>query len=268
MPHSKPVNSQTGNVSTMAENATRLIDFDEGGSEALVHQRPDSLDPLAAAALAAPQTVPDQAAAPSPTIPRHPYLLGRDTCALVVVDMQAPFLNAIFERERLTQNVLLLCRAAALLNIPAIATVQYANAWAASCPKSPSAAEAPLTSPRQDVLFLRRLRRLFDALAQTGRKQVLLCGLETHICVSQTAHDLLHAGYQVHVAADAVSSRTVEKHKLGMERIATRGAPVRRRGRRLRMAARGRNARVQGDSKIGAVKARRDKALRTRQGGR
>ncbi len=47
----------------------------------------------------------------------------------------------------------------------------------------------------------------------------MLCGVETHICVSQTALDLMHRGYQVHVAADAVSSRSLEKHKLGMERM-------------------------------------------------
>ena len=57
------------------------------------------------------------------------------------------------------------------------------------------------------------------ALQETGRKQMLLCGVETHICVCQTACDLLHAGFAVHVAADAVSSRTTEKHTLGMERI-------------------------------------------------
>jgi nicotinamidase-related amidase len=61
------------------------------------------------------------------------------------------------------------------------------------------------------------------ALEATGRRQVLLCGVETHICVSQTAHDLAHAGYRVHVAADAVSSRSLEKHKLGMERIRDAG---------------------------------------------
>jgi nicotinamidase-related amidase len=226
MPHSKPVNSQTGNVSTMAENATRLIDFDEGGSEALVHQRPDSLDPLAAAALAAPQTVPDQAAAPPPTIPRHPYLLGRDTCALVVVDMQAPFLNAIFERERLTKNVLLLCRAAALLNVPAIATVQYAERMGGLVPEVADALPSGTADLALDKMCFSCAGSdaFLDALAQTGRRQILLCGLETHICVSQTAHDLLHAGYQVHVAADAVSSRTLEKHKLGMERIRDAGA--------------------------------------------
>jgi len=58
-----------------------------------------------------------------------------------------------------------------------------------------------------------------QAVTESGKKQIVLCGVETHICVSQTAHDLLHAGYQVHVVADAVSSRTLEKHKLGMERI-------------------------------------------------
>ena len=56
-------------------------------------------------------------------------------------------------------------------------------------------------------------------MAASGRQQILLCGVETHICVSQTALDLVHLGYQVHIAADAVSARSLEKHKLGMERM-------------------------------------------------
>ena len=56
-------------------------------------------------------------------------------------------------------------------------------------------------------------------LRSVGRTQILICGLETHICVTQTVLDLAAHGYQVHVAADAVSSRSVDKHKLGMERI-------------------------------------------------
>ncbi len=53
---------------------------------------------------------------------------------------------------------------------------------------------------------------------------MLLCGVETHVCVSQTAHDLLAAGYQVHVAADAVSSRTQANHKVGLRRLERAGA--------------------------------------------
>jgi nicotinamidase-related amidase len=57
-----------------------------------------------------------------------------------------------------------------------------------------------------------------------GRKQIVLVGMETHICISLTADDLLEAGYQVVVCPDAVSSRTLERHKLGMERIRDAGA--------------------------------------------
>lgn len=170
-------------------------------------------------------TPPD--AAPAATAARHPYLLGPDTCVLVVVDMQEPFLNAIFERERLTKNVELLCRAAAVLGVPIIATVQYAERMGGLIAEIKMA----LSGGAADVEPLDKLcfscagsPPFMAALQATGRKQVLLCGLETHICVSQTAHDLLHANYQVHVAADAVSSRTLERHKLGMERIRDAGA--------------------------------------------
>jgi len=160
------------------------------------------------------------------TAARHPQLLGRSTTVLVVVDMQEPFLSVIHERERLTENVTLLCRAATTLGIPAVATVQYASRMGGVVP-----AIAEALGSRADVEPLDKMcfscagsPDFLAALEATGHRQVLLCGVETHICVSQTAHDLLHAGYQVHVAADAVSSRTLERHKLGMERIRDAGA--------------------------------------------
>lgn len=158
---------------------------------------------------------------------RHPFLLGRDTTALVVVDMQEPFLSVIHERDRLTQNVLLLCRAAATLGIPAVATVQYASRMGGVAPAVADALGAAFTAEAaldKTCFSCAGAPEFIAALEATGRRQVLLCGVETHICVSQTAHDLLHAGYQVHVAADAVSSRTPERHKLGMERIRDAGA--------------------------------------------
>ncbi len=155
---------------------------------------------------------------------RHPYLLQRETSALVVVDMQEPFLGAIHEREPLTANVLLLCQAARLLGVPLLATVQYAARMGGVVP--PVAAVLPQgVEPLDKLCFSCAGSDAFaGSLAATGRRQVLLCGVETHICVSQTAHDLLAAGYQVHVAADAVSSRSLEKHKLGMERVRDAGA--------------------------------------------
>lgn len=150
---------------------------------------------------------------------RHPDLLDREASLLIVVDMQEPFLGAVEGRERLTQNVLLLCRAARILGVPTLATVQYAARMGGLVPEVAEALGEGVEALDKLCFSCGGSEPFARMLAASGRRQVLLCGVETHICVSQTAHDLLHAGYQVHVAADAVSSRTMERHKLGMERI-------------------------------------------------
>jgi len=133
--------------------------------------------------------------------------------------MQEPFLAAIHGREALVNNVLLLSRAARILNIPLLSTVQYAARMGNTVPEVAEAL-GETAAPIDKMCFSCAGSDAFiNALEATKKKQVVLCGVETHICVSQTAHDLTQAGYAVHVAADAVSSRTLEKHKLGMERI-------------------------------------------------
>ncbi len=151
---------------------------------------------------------------------RHPHLLERSDTLLVVVDMQEPFLRGIYERVRLTENVRLLVQAAALLDIPVISTVQYAERMGGLVPEVSEILPVNTGAPLDKLCFSCAGSAAFtDLLMEAGRKQILLCGVETHICVSQTALDLAHQGYQVHVAADAVSARTLEKHKLGMERM-------------------------------------------------
>jgi nicotinamidase-related amidase len=159
---------------------------------------------------------------PQTSFERHPALLRRDDTALVVVDMQEPFLGAIYGRDALTANVTLLCRAARVLSVPILATVQYATRLGGMVAE---VAEAIGSSEATDKMCFSCAgsEAFAAALTATGRRQILICGVETHICVSQTAHDLLHAGYQAHVAPDAVSSRTLEKHKMGMERIRDAG---------------------------------------------
>jgi nicotinamidase-related amidase len=162
---------------------------------------------------------------------RHPTLLDRNSSVLLVVDMQEPFLNVIHARDALLNNVLQLCKAAAILDVPILMTTQYATRMGPVVPPvlhaidGASARVRGLAHPVIDKMsFSCAGSELFDrALESQGRKQVVLCGVETHICVSQTAHDLRYNGYQVHVCADGVSARSLEKHKLGMERIRDSG---------------------------------------------
>ena len=151
---------------------------------------------------------------------RHPNLLDRNTTLLIIIDMQEPFLSVIHERVRLTENVQLLAQAAAVLNIPVLSTVQYAERMGGIVPEIAEVLPQNAPKPVDKLDFsCARSEEFMAQVMATGRRQILLCGVETHICVSQTALDLVHHGYQVHVAADAVSSRTLEKHKLGMERM-------------------------------------------------
>lgn len=156
---------------------------------------------------------------------RHPHILDPKQTVLVMVDMQEPFLQVMHDRERLVANVRLLVQTAVTLGVPVIQTTQYAERMGDVVPEITvlfcdfSAAR----STDKLCFSCARADGFLQGIASSDRRQILVCGVETHICVSQTALDLVHHGYQVHVAADAVSSRTLEKHKLGMERMRDSG---------------------------------------------
>jgi nicotinamidase-related amidase len=148
-----------------------------------------------------------------------------EQCALVVVDIQEKLLPPIWEKERLVKNAQLLIRLAGILKIPALVTTQYAKGLGATVPDI--ALLLPENSPIDKEMF-----SCFgcDAFCSTlkrlpgQRTTLLLCGMETHICVMQTALGALREGYLVHVASDAVSSRTELNWRIGLDRIRAAGA--------------------------------------------
>jgi nicotinamidase-related amidase len=148
-----------------------------------------------------------------------------EQCALIVVDMQKKLLPPIWEKERLVRNVQLLIRLAGILKIPSIVTTQYAKGLGETVP---DIADLLPDTPSIDKLMFSCFGS--DAFCSTlkrlpgHRTTVLLCGMETHICVMQTALGALREGYLVHVASDAVSSRTELNWKIGLERVRAAGA--------------------------------------------
>ncbi len=148
-----------------------------------------------------------------------------EQCALVVVDIQEKLLPPIWEKERLVRNAQLLIRLAGLLKIPALVTTQYAKGLGATVPDIASL--LPENSPIDKQMF-----SCFgsDAFCSTlkrlpgQRTTLLLCGMETHICVMQTALGALSEGYLVHVASDAASSRTELNWRIGLDRMHAAGA--------------------------------------------
>lgn len=150
--------------------------------------------------------------------------LRAEDCVLAVIDIQEKLLPPIWEKERMVRNSEMLIRLANIVNMPVTVTTQYARGLG---PVVPEIASLLPNSQVIDKLefgcfgngdFCSALGRI------SGRNTLLLCGMETHICVMQTALGALNQGLQVHVAADAVSSRTELNWKLGLERMRAAGA--------------------------------------------
>ena len=130
-------------------------------------------------------------------------VLDRGRAALVVVDVQEAFRPAVLDFDRVAAGVATLVQGARILGLPVIVTQQYPKGLGATVPEVAEHLDG--IEPIDKVAFSAAAADGFDL---SGRDQVLICGIESHVCVSQTAHDLLDRGVQVQVARDAVSSRT------------------------------------------------------------
>lgn len=153
--------------------------------------------------------------------------LQADQCALVVIDIQQKLLPPIFQKDQLVRNSQLLIRAAGILKVPALISTQYAKGLGGTVPEIASllpgteAIDKTLFSCFGSDVFCSLLKRL-----PGQRTTLLLCGMESHICVTQTALAALREGYLVHVASDAVSSRTEWNWKVGLDRMRAAGAII------------------------------------------
>lgn len=150
-------------------------------------------------------------------------LLDVSESVLVVVDLQPTFMTGIVERERVLARSKFLISCAALLCVPILATTQNATRMGGMDPSLVDVLAS--AEPFIDKMafscagsehFLRRLER-------TDRTQVVVCGIESHICVCQTAVDLFALEYEVFLAADAISARSQDAHEIAMRRVSDNG---------------------------------------------
>jgi nicotinamidase-related amidase len=153
--------------------------------------------------------------------------LEADQCALIVIDIQEKLLPPIFQKEQLVRNSRLLIRAAGILKIPALVSTQYAKGLGQTVPEIASLLAG--IEPIDKTLFSCFGSDVFCTLLKRlpgQRNTLLLCGMESHICVTQTALGALREGYLVHIASDAVSSRSEWNWKLGLDRMRAAGAII------------------------------------------
>jgi nicotinamidase-related amidase len=146
-------------------------------------------------------------------------------CCLVVVDVQGTLAQLMYDKQALFKNIQTLIKAAKILDIPIL--------WCQQCPDSlgptiPEIAELLTDNkPINKASFSCCVDENFNVKLQTlNRRQVLLCGIEAHVCIYQTAVDLLRKGYEANVIADAVSSRTEENKQIAINRMSIEGVKV------------------------------------------
>lgn len=161
----------------------------------------------------------------STEVARRP--LEADQCALVVVDIQEKLLPPIFNKESLVKNSQLLIRLAKILSIPILVTTQYSQGLGPTVSEIASLLrDVPATDKMEFGCFGSDQFRSRLKAMPGNRNTVLLCGMESHICVTQTALGALNEGYLVHVASDAVGSRAEWNWKIGLERMKAAGAVI------------------------------------------
>jgi nicotinamidase-related amidase len=150
-------------------------------------------------------------------------MLNTGNTVLVVIDIQGKLASLMHQKEAVYQNVNRLIKGARVLDIPIIWTEQYPEGIGSTIPEIAETLEG--IKPISKMTFsCCRNNEFLEALKATERTQVLVTGIETHICVYQTTLELLDAGFEVEVVADAVSSRTPENKEIGLQKMKTAGA--------------------------------------------
>jgi hypothetical protein len=154
---------------------------------------------------------------------RHPALLDRARAAIVLIDVQEAYRRVLSDWDTVVAACALVVRGGALLDVPLFVTEQYPRGVGHTAPEVGGYFPAGQAVLEKMTLSCCGATGFMDALAASGRTQVLVAGLETHACVNQTVHDLLAAGYQVHVARDATSSRKIADAPVAWDKMRQAG---------------------------------------------
>ena len=159
----------------------------------------------------------------TPPLARSPELMWPSSTALLCVDIQEKLIGAIAGHERLVWNARRLIDGAKLLGVKVVGTEQY--------PRGLGPTVAPLAEllgplPEKLTFSCSGCPEIFEQLRAKEISNILVCGIEAHVCVQQTVLDLLSDGWRVFVAVDAVGSRFETDYRVAMRRMESAGATL------------------------------------------
>jgi nicotinamidase-related amidase len=164
-------------------------------------------------------------------MPFHTGLVHRASIVLVLIDIQDKLAAAMSRRDDVVGTIVRLVRFAALIGAPIVVTRQYPAGLGDTAPEVVAALEAASRTVKVTVVDKMSFcacdePRFLEALYDTSRSQAVVAGMETHICVTQTALTLAQKTYPVHVVADACCSRRDDDHTIALDRMRAAGVVV------------------------------------------
>ena len=156
---------------------------------------------------------------------RNPKILSTTSTALLIIDIQERILGVMQNSESVVSNTVKLIKGFKVLNLPVFFTEQYPKGLGSTAKQI--ADELNGTEPIQKMSFsCFGAEDLFRRLSDKKISQVVIAGIESHVCVQQTALDLIANNFQVNIPADAVSSRKEIDYKTALERMRSNGAEI------------------------------------------
>lgn len=154
----------------------------------------------------------------------HENTLELGRTALAVIDVQDSFRAAIPDFAELAARCALVAHAARLLGVTVVVTEQYPKGLGRTAGEIRTVLPEDFQPVEKTAFSSCGAQQFVDILERAGARHVLVCGIEAHVCVNQTTHDLLARGFKVHLLTDCVSSRAEHNKQTGLQKMFRSGA--------------------------------------------
>jgi len=153
-------------------------------------------------------------------------ILNEKNSLLLIIDVQERLINASFNKQDIEKNAVIMAKAAGILGIPVVITEQYPKGLGSTIQEIKDAVGEGAAYFEKTSFSAIENPTIASSIDKQTRKQVVIFGIETHICVSQTVNALIKKGYEVTVISDASGSRSEIQHNAGLERIKDNGGHI------------------------------------------
>ena len=153
-------------------------------------------------------------------------ILNENDCLLLIIDVQEKLLNAVYNKDLLEKKAEIMAKTANILNIPVIITEQYPQGLGTTTQNIRAVFGEKFKTYEKSAFSALDEENIFDAIKNSDKHQIIVLGIETHICVNQTVNTLIELGYDVSIISDACGSRSCFEHNAGIDRMREDGAHI------------------------------------------